>query len=676
MDDQAIQLAELHYIAEQIARHVRVCGSQDQPPPCPDFKNMWSCIAPTLRQPYVERAQLLASSATPTGTEAQYGDFLKTLYEKCYAEMTQSVAEDTWFDDDSDDDQTVCSQHGDAEMADTSTPMEHDPREYEDPRIYTLESAVNEGLAVLNKLQEVFESSNVRSADIDWKSQIERTRSISMSEKVVIGLNGNTGAGKSSLINAIVDEENIVTTNCMRASTAVAIELSYNDGKSRYKAQIEFIEFSEWEQELRILFEDLLDSHEDAIQGNLQKNSDAAIAFDKIKAVYPLLELKDVLNTSVEALMEHANVSDLLGGTTVIEENNPRVFSQKVKSYIDSRGRRGRPKKDSKKDHDMKYWPLIRVVRIFLKAPALITGAALYSKRCSAHWIITPINRAVDDKVARDLLGQSFKMQMQMDCCFSNITFVCTKTDEITVSEVQDSLKLRLPSVQKREQRNLKQMHLDAALKLLQKEKERVMDELSLLDDEIEELESCLFSESSLSLSQLTPTKRKRNGDHELGAAASPIAKVPITLPQHASTTETQPTEDSEADKLLGRFRFLKAERKALDAQRREIHQQIQTKKAALKRLQTESDDMQADTLRECIEARNEYSKHEIRRDCARGIRDIDEDQDTLAANYKPKPVRDYRKIEDELPAPEGKHGSWVHATRADRNPPATAPLH
>ncbi|QRD89023.1 hypothetical protein F9C07_2219405 [Aspergillus flavus] len=697
MDDQVIQLAEQHYIAEQTARHIRIWGNQYQPllvPLCPNFKEIWSSIAPTLRQPYVERVRALASSTTPTGAQAQYRDILKTLYEKSYAEMTQSVAEETWFvplsqfeqsigqlgtrsldiqdDENSDDDRTVCSQDEDMDMAHTSVPMEYDPRKYEDPKISTLETAVKEGLLALNKLQQAFEGSDVRNADIDWKPQIERTLSISQTEKVIIGLNGSTGAGKSSLINAIVDEENIVATNCMRASTAVATELLYNDGESRYKAQIEFIELRDWEQELRILFEDLLDSHEDVIRGDLQKNSDAAVALDKIKAVYPLLEVKDILNTSVEALMEHSNVSDLLGSVHVFEQNDPKVFSRMVKSYIDSRGRRGRSEKGPEKGRDMKYWPLIRVVRIFLKAPALITGAVLvdlpglhdtnaarvevakeYSKRCSAHWIITPINRAVDDKVARDLLGQSFKMQMQMDCSFNNITFVCTKTDHITVSEVQDSLKLRLPSMQEREQRDRKRAQLGAELKLLQEGKGRVMEELSLLDDEIEELESCLFNEeSSLNLSQLTPIKRKRHSDLEKDVTANPNAEVPSTPILHVSATDTQPSADSEIDELLRKFRSLKSERKVLDTQRREIYQQIQINKAALKRVQAESDNMRADTLRECIEARNEYSKHEIKRDYANGIRDLDEeDQDTLAPSDRSKLARNYKKIEDELPS-------------------------
>ena len=47
--------------------------------------------------------------------------------------------------------------------------------------------------------------------------------------RTIIGVVGNTGAGKSSVINAMLDEERLVPTNCMRACTAVVTEISYND---------------------------------------------------------------------------------------------------------------------------------------------------------------------------------------------------------------------------------------------------------------------------------------------------------------------------------------------------------------------------------------------------------------------------------------------------------------
>lgn len=109
----------------------------------------------------------------------------------------------------------------------------------------------------------------------------------------------------------------------------------------------------------------------------------------------------------------------------------------------------------------MEFWPLIRVVRIHVKSQALATGAVIvdlpgvhdanaaraavaegYMKQCTGLWIVAPINRAVDDKAAKSLLGESFKRQLKMDGGFNSVTFICSKTDDISLEEAQDSLGL------------------------------------------------------------------------------------------------------------------------------------------------------------------------------------------------------------------------------------------
>lgn len=65
-----------------------------------------------------------------------------------------------------------------------------------------------------------------------------------------------------------------------------------------------------------------------------------------------------------------------------------------------------------------------------------------YLKSTTGLWIVAPINRAVDDKAAKTLLGESFKKQLQMDGGFSSVTFICSKTDDISVLEAQDLLGL------------------------------------------------------------------------------------------------------------------------------------------------------------------------------------------------------------------------------------------
>lgn len=98
-----------------------------------------------------------------------------------------------------------------------------------------------------------------------------------LSQKVdtptIIGVVGNTGAGKSSVINAMLEEERLVPTNCMRACTAVVTEMSWNsseDENEKYRAHIEFIGAADWERDLRISLTELIDGNGQVCNAILQ----------------------------------------------------------------------------------------------------------------------------------------------------------------------------------------------------------------------------------------------------------------------------------------------------------------------------------------------------------------------------------------------------------------------
>ncbi|KIZ06101.1 hypothetical protein MNEG_1856 [Monoraphidium neglectum] len=74
--------------------------------------------------------------------------------------------------------------------------------------------------------------------------------------RVIIGVVGDTGSGKSSLLNALLGEDNILPTNGMRACTASVIEVSYA-ATGRYVAEIEFVSREEFDQLLTQALEDL-----------------------------------------------------------------------------------------------------------------------------------------------------------------------------------------------------------------------------------------------------------------------------------------------------------------------------------------------------------------------------------------------------------------------------------
>lgn len=76
---------------------------------------------------------------------------------------------------------------------------------------------------------------------------------------------GDTGTGKSSMLNALLGEAVILPTNCMRACTASCVELLSHDhlphgsSSAAYQARVEFLTLDEWDQELDQAYEELTD---------------------------------------------------------------------------------------------------------------------------------------------------------------------------------------------------------------------------------------------------------------------------------------------------------------------------------------------------------------------------------------------------------------------------------
>ena len=59
--------------------------------------------------------------------------------------------------------------------------------------------------------------------------------------QTVIAVVGDTGIGKSSLLNALLDESSLLPTSGMRACTAVVVEVSHNRRSANYEADITFL---------------------------------------------------------------------------------------------------------------------------------------------------------------------------------------------------------------------------------------------------------------------------------------------------------------------------------------------------------------------------------------------------------------------------------------------------
>ncbi|XP_076867133.1 nuclear GTPase SLIP-GC-like isoform X4 [Brachyhypopomus gauderio] len=263
-------------------------------------------------------------------------------------------------------------------------------------------------------------------------------------KKTTVGLFGRTGTGKSSLINAVLGESNLLPSGSICACTSVIIQVEANVTNSNYIAEIEFISKQNWEDELETLLKVLSEDDD--------KDHDMfSAANDKITALYG----EEGVFMVKEDLMKDERFSEipefLKSKRKTISCKNASELQDLMGCYI---------------QHDDSspggcYWPVVKSVTIkipnckdFLEHVVLVdlpgTGDCnksrdqmwrLKLRDCSTVWIVSEINRAGSDKEAWSLLSNSVRDMAEGGEC-SSISFICTKTDDINPQSYMRSAKL------------------------------------------------------------------------------------------------------------------------------------------------------------------------------------------------------------------------------------------
>ncbi|KAK3954249.1 hypothetical protein QBC32DRAFT_384967 [Pseudoneurospora amorphoporcata] len=564
-----------------------------------------------------------------------------------------------------------------------------------------LERAVRVGVKALEGLKGPLEAAK----DIDdtsaaqWLNLISNVQSRAKPTRTIVGVVGNTGAGKSSVISAVLDEERLLATNCMRACTASPTEISYNhseDPDELYRAEVEFITTAEWLKELQDLYSDLIDGNGEVSRESSNEDSEAGIAYAKIKAVYPRLVKETMPRHNPVELVNEQKVRSVLGTTRKLKATTASSLYRQLQSYVDS--------KEKNTDKSIEYWPLIKVVRIYTKASVLSTGvclvdlpgvqdsnaaraavAANYMKACTGLWIVAPITRAVDDKTAKSLLGDTFKRQLKYDGSYSAVTFICSKTDDISVTEAVESLNLEDRVSQHESQIRIKEDEIKKLKEKLGdlKDQEAACDEIrDHLDEEMEKWDALLDKlekgEQVYDPSQDQQTKkrkrhggargsRKRRNNDPIDSASGSDSGSGSGSEETDSDADVSNSSDKEnSDPKAGEERkpltkeeiddkisSLRNERKKTRAGITDLKEQQKETRTVIKEIESEKKNLESEVKAVCIQGRNEYSRTAIKKDFAMGIKELDqetaieEDEESFNPDVD---LRDYDKVAETLP--------------------------
>ncbi|KAK3390255.1 hypothetical protein B0H63DRAFT_519487 [Podospora didyma] len=433
---------------------------------------------------------------------------------------------------------------------------------------------------------------------------------------------------KPSVISAVLDEERLLPTNCMRACTASPTEISYNyseDPSELYRAEVGFITAEDWCKEPEALFADLIDSNGKVSHDCSNQDSEAGIAYEKIKAVYPKKTMDMIAQSTPQSLADEPAVRRVLRSVKKLRAITASSLYRQLQEYV---------------------------ARIFTKADALSTGACLvdlpgvqdsnaaraavasnYMKACTGLWIVAPITRGVDDKTAKSLLddisvteaAESLHIEEQMDGLWAKI-----KVKEAEIKAIKSQV---------------------AASKDEKEVCDDLMDEISRAWDMWQTPGDKLAVGETVYAPSDSPSKKRKRQVKKSGSrrtrAASDSSDIDVTesdVSDDSDEEDNQSQNDSRQplteEDVEERLYLSRSEEKTVREKKKELDRLIKSAKESLKAVIAEKESLDSEVKAICIKGRNRYSRRAIKRDFA-----MDE------ASFDPEVgLRDYDAVAESLP--------------------------
>ncbi|GKT66825.1 tat pathway signal sequence [Colletotrichum tofieldiae] len=332
-------------------------------------------------------------------------------------------------------------------------------------RVEAKEQARILGLSQLALIKATLENDQVgRSQEglADWTASLNMLNNASKSREILVGVIGETGLGKSSLINALLECEIVPTSNSEACTAAVCIfgwNFDITDGKP-FKANITFKSYETVEAELDALKLELADLEETSSAQEEHPDPEyddrCAQATRQVRNVASWSRLTQDLirNSSPAEIIQRSPVFSSIfrrGRGDRTEKIIKPIKAASRQSFVDLL----KPYVSSSKSElpGAKYWPLVEQVEIFIRCGLLRHGLKLvdlpgvmdalesraqiarnYLCRLEKRIVVTPATRAADNRAAAELiLSERETMILEMEDMLKpdSLCVAVTKIDDI-----------------------------------------------------------------------------------------------------------------------------------------------------------------------------------------------------------------------------------------------------
>lgn len=287
----------------------------------------------------------------------------------------------------------------------------------------------------------------------EWNDSLcEIERESEVKPEVAISVVGGTGAGKSTLINALLGVR-LLPTSSMEACTAAISELRYEE-RSDFSVEVEFISRDDWKRELGMIraeIKDVESAGSDVDKSRFDAESDSKAAWNKIKAVYGSREKTPTGNTitlkpDINNLVEPAEIKAALdAGRISIVAPDLQTLSERIHNFLSSQER---------------FWAITKRVRVSGKFDVLRNGAVIidlpgindpnaareeitrnYIKTSQFIWVVFNIKRILTKDTMQLLQSDEFR-QIVMDGKADALSFVGTHSDDVNFDSAWKELGL------------------------------------------------------------------------------------------------------------------------------------------------------------------------------------------------------------------------------------------